>query len=797
MRLLLAFAAILLTATQAFTANVDEATARAQAQRFLNTLSAQGRMTAPAQGDLKIAHIERNTVNPAVPVYYVFNSKQGFVIVSGEDRAQTILAHGDRPLDVIRMPENMKYWLSTYKRQLEFLQAHPGLAVESPKFSRNSKLASLVAPLLTAEWDQDEPYYNHCPVYEGTHCLTGCPATSLSMVFYYWKYPKNPTPEVPAYISSSINTQVPALPSITFDWDNMLDKYTGTYNNAQAEAVAWLMRYVGQVEHMDYNIGESGAQAQDILRAVKFFGYDDDAEVVYKAIADNFGHETPYYTDEEWAELLQTELSEGRPLVYCAYDYDSWTGWAGHAFNVDGYNTADNTYHVNWGWSGNGNGDFALNAFYSGDLTFNVEQAIIKGLQPPITTPTIRAIPERLDLTAYAEQTTTASFTVKGKSLTGDVSLTLNDENGVFSLDATSFTPEEIEEAHEVIVTYSPQFSGNHEATVTLSSPGAEDVVITLHGVSTLETYAPVMLPADSAYISLTSFRADWTDLTAAKYVDSYTLEVNTKPGTALIDQADWTDIVENTTNYASNPDFLMPEGWTFEGSAIWCEDASISINNRSSLITPVYDLAGYEKVTVVITAKSISKTSSSRFTVSTSKASREITCPGGTEFKTYVVELSCEEMDQITFAGKSNYPQFQKILIYAGELDETSLRAVAEQDDPNSRIVTGLTAKNYTVTDLTPGDTFFYRVKAHYVDGTTSDWSKSEKVTLFENSHDFDLGDVNHDGALTIGDVTALINRLLSGAGGCDICCDVNGNDRIDIGDVTTLVNILLQGHH
>ena len=69
--------------------------------------------------------------------------------------------------------------------------------------------------------------------------------------------------------------------------------------------------------------------------------------------------------------------------------------------------------------------------------------------------------------------------------------------------------------------------------------------------------------------------------------------------------------------------------------------------------------------------------------------------------------------------------------------------------------------------------------------------------MTLFENSHDFDLGDVNHDGALTIGDVTALINRLLSGAGGCDICCDVNGNDRIDIGDVTTLVNILLQGHH
>lgn len=797
MRFFLALAAFLLTATQAWTATVDEATARAQAQRFLNTLSAQGRITAPAQGDLKIAHIEKNSGNPAVPVYYIFNNGQGFVIVSGDDRAQSILAHGDRPLDMSRVPVNMKFWLTTYKRQLEYLQAHPGMVVDKPESGGTIKLPSSVGPLLTALWDQDEPYNNHCPAYNGTNCLTGCPATSLSMVFYYWKYPQGPTPEVPSYISTGISTQVPALPSITFDWDNMLDRYTGTYTTAQADAVAWLMRYVGQVEHMDYGVESSGAQAEDILRAVKFFGYDDDAQVVYKAIADNFGNETPNYSDAEWAELIQTELSEGRPLVYCAYDYDSWTGWSGHAFNVDGYNAADNTYHVNWGWSGNGNGDFALNAFSYGDYSFNIEQVIIKGLQPPVTTPTIRVVPTQLDLTAFAEQTATASFTVKGKFLTGNVTLTLNDENGVFSLDATSLTPQQVEEAREVTVTYSPQFSGNHEATVTLSSPEAEDVTIVLNGVSTLETFTPEMLPADSAYISLTSFRADWTDLTAPKNVASYTLEVNTKPGTTLIDQADWTDITENATNYANNPDFLMPEGWTFSGSAIWCEDASISINNRSSLITPVYDLAGYEKVTVVIAAKSISKNSSSRFTISTGVDSREITCPGGTEFKTYVVVLNCQETDQLTFAGKSNYPQFQQIWIYAGELEENQLRAVVEEGDASGRLVTGIKGKSYTVGNLTPGGTFYYRVKAHYVDGTSSDWSKSEKVTLFENGHGFDRGDVNHDGSVNITDVTELINRLLFGTGGCEICCDVNADGAINITDVTELINILLAVHY
>ena len=54
------------------------------------------------------------------PLYFIFNSDYGFVIVAGDDRAQQILAYGDRPLDMSRMPENMRFWLGTYKRQLEF-----------------------------------------------------------------------------------------------------------------------------------------------------------------------------------------------------------------------------------------------------------------------------------------------------------------------------------------------------------------------------------------------------------------------------------------------------------------------------------------------------------------------------------------------------------------------------------------------------------------------------------------------------------------------------------------------------
>ena len=794
MKRILFIASLLLTAAQGWSAPIDQMTAQQLARQFMQRRAFNGHQLAG--GNLQLAHIENSSQKAGAPVYYIFNGGNGFVIVAGDDRAQQILAHGDRPLDMSRMPEGMKYWLSTYKRQIEYLQAHPGLVVEKPQ-TAGSLRARTIAPLLTAEWDQLAPYYNHCPLYEGEYCLTGCPATSLSMVFYYWKYPKEPTPEVESYTATSIGTRLPALPSITFDWDNMLDKYEGVdYTQQQADAVAWLMRYIGQAERMDYSPQGSGAQGEDILRAAKFFGYDEEAEVVYKATADYYGNETQLIDDATWAELVLTELNEGRPLVYCAYDYDSWAGWSGHAFNVDGYNATDNTYHVNWGWSGEGNGYYALNAFSYGDYTFNVEQLIIKGLQPPITTPTIRVSPIQLNMQAFAEHTDVATFTVKGKYLTGDVTLTLNDDSGVFTLDAGSVALAETTDGRDVTVTYAPQFSGHHTATVTLSSPQAADVTITITGAATLQTFDPVMQPADSAYITSTGFRADWTDLTAVRYIDSYTLEVNTKPGATLLDEVDWSDVTEMGTNYADNPAAILPQGWTFIGNGLWRETGGISINNKSALATPTHDLAGYEKVTAIVTAKSVLSSSNSRFTVATSIDTVEFKAPAGADFERFVAVLDCEEIDQVTIAGKSNYPLFQSIQVYAGELDEPMVRAIVEQGDANYRLITGLTDKNYLVTDLTAGGTFYYRVKATYIDGTQSAWSKSKNVTLFGDGQPYQPGDVDHDGSVNIADVTALIDYLLSDTSAAPAEADVDDDGAITIADVTALIDILLSAH-
>ena len=60
--------------------------------------------------------------------------------------------------------------------------------------------------------------------------------------------------------------------------------------------------------------------------------------------------------------------------------------------------------------------------------------------------------------------------------------------------------------------------------------------------------------------------------------------------------------------------------------------------------------------------------------------------------------------------------------------------------------------------------------------------------VTVFT-----DPGDVNSDGSISISDVTALINVLLSSGGGDNPYADVNGDGKISIADVTTLINVLL----
>ena len=697
---------------------------------------------------------EEGTSKMLGPVYYIFNTATTFVVVAGDDRAEEILMVGDRPLkDINNLPPGMQDMLGQYKDQIMFLKENPRLQPNLLANPAEPKLrAGTYGPLLTCNWDQEAPYYNQCK-FGNYQCLTGCPATSASMVFYFWKYPTDATPVVPGYKSTisyssygSTSYTHSALPSTTFDWANMLDSYTGSYTTAQGTAVATLMRYVGQAEHMGYgtsSAGGSGVSVDSVCNirdAFTFFGYDSSTTRFVKKTSAYSGG-TTLYSDSQWASMIQEEMAAGRPIVFCAVSSNA----GGHAFNVDGYNSSTNKYHINFGWSGDGNAWCSLNSFGYSSYNFNVYQQMVIGIQPPsgsTATPTLTVSPSSLSFSTTAGQTVSKTFTVTGTNLTGNVTLTKSDANGVYTISPTTITASAAAAGATVTVTYKPTAAGTQTGTITIASSGASSKTVSLSGTATaaaLETYTPVMSAANSSYITTNSFRANWTDQTSSSNVSSYTLQVTEKgstPATSELASIDLSGVTQVTnsdgylTDVASNIASYLGTGWT--ASTYVYANTGMLITG-GNLVSPTYSLSGYSKVTVKVTAYSYysSYYGNATLSVATNSASKTQALTDNSTEYTFV--LDCATSDKVTIGSTSNYISVSKIEIYAGDASSVNMFAASETGGETSRTITGITNKYYTVSNLKTGGTFVYKVKAIYTDGTTSAWSNEQEVTLNE----------------------------------------------------------------
>ena len=703
MKKTLFLAALLLAAVQALAGNVDIKTAQSKASDFLSRKAVNGRLMSSTPV-VKWVHEEKNSDNAAMTAYYVVNTDKGFVVVAGDDRAKDILAYGETLNDMNNLPENMKFWLGCYREQMEYLQAHPGMVVEKP--SLNGTRGESVEPMLEAKWDQGYPYYNQCPMDGDRRGLTGCATTSLAQIFYKWQYPTQPTPEVPGYTTRTRHFVLPPLPSITFDWANMLPVYNFSANDVQRNAVAWLMRYIGQAEEMDYTNEGSEAWEDDILRACHLFGYVD-ARVEYKATL-NFdtNGENMLINDADWSVMLQEELAAGRPVVYCAYSYSSaYNSFYGHAFNVDGYDATSGLYSINWGWSGTGNGYFALRAFNNQGYSYSLGELMVLGIEPP----------------------------------------------------------------------------------------------------APIEAYDPVMQPANENYITLTSFRADWTDETPAENVASYTLEVNTDDGSEPgVYELVFSESFPYASSNSSTPINKMSSvasnaGWTCSNA--YEARGGVRLGgggNVGTITTPALDMTqSGGKMTVKLTMRPyLDADSDIPVTVSCGNSMQSVVV-SAEQIYTFVLKCEADDSQQVTITGGDGSNTKRVVVtqvdIYSATSDASKMMLTlpAKTDDVDELVFTDITNKFYNVTGLTEGGTYTYRVKAHYVNGTQSAWSNVETVTLTGSA--VVIGDVDGDGAVRIADVTALIDFMLTGAEINQDNADINGDSNISIADVTALIDILL----
>ena len=143
--------------------------------------------------------------------YYVFNAGNdgGYVIVSGDDRIEPILGYVDHgSFDPDNIPENMRSWLQLYADQIKYVVDN-NIQPDDPILKTRNKVQGTrhsVGELLTTRWNQGNPYNITCPIYytekdndEHKYPATGCTATAMAQVMYFYRYPAKTKAAIPAH----------------------------------------------------------------------------------------------------------------------------------------------------------------------------------------------------------------------------------------------------------------------------------------------------------------------------------------------------------------------------------------------------------------------------------------------------------------------------------------------------------------------------------------------------------------------------------------------------------------------
>ena len=285
--------------------------------------------------------------------------------MSGDERMKQVLGYSDKQsFEETSVPLALRDLLSHYSKQYIFLTGIDHMETV------NSYLPTIdVAPILQTSWGQGFPYNDLCP----EKCPSGCVATAMSQIMNYYKYPDRGK-GIYSYTSytngfkCSYNFEKQYL-----NWNDILDDYEGaSYTKDNISAIANLTYACGVAVGMDYTSDGSGAYDFDVPYALmNFFGYNDNVADYYR----------PYFKDSEWYEVIYSELQEKRPILYCGVDRKAN---GGHAFIIDGCKS-DGKFHINWGWDGDYNGYYEIDALNPGRYAFTSQHSMVIRFCPELT----------------------------------------------------------------------------------------------------------------------------------------------------------------------------------------------------------------------------------------------------------------------------------------------------------------------------------------------------------------------------------------------------------------------------
>ncbi|MBU0488473.1 MAG: C10 family peptidase [Bacteroidetes bacterium] len=300
-----------------------------------------------------------------VPVHFIFTFSQGgFIIVSGDDRIFPILGYSfEDPINPDQLPAGLNDWLGLADEIIQKIQESDNTEGYQEVWERIASMDAdhpvrreefpRATPLVTARWNQDDPYNAYCPPHPdgpGGHCYAGCVATAMSQVMYYFKSPEHGTGSKQYFWGEDFTVD---FENTYYRWTQM----TNTANASSSDAIAELMFHCGVAVNMQYSITGSGSSLIYIPDAMSaYFHYRPSS---------HYRERIDYYN--EWDFMIHDHIDRGIPLVY------GGSGTGGHAFVCDAYQDTC-YYHFNWGWGGYSNGYFFTDDLTPGSNDFTQHQ---------------------------------------------------------------------------------------------------------------------------------------------------------------------------------------------------------------------------------------------------------------------------------------------------------------------------------------------------------------------------------------------------------------------------------------
>jgi len=401
----LAIVLLLLIPCKAYSSPVSPKNAQIVALNFFRGHVAD---TASKRGLFASLKYSRKEIDGSVD-YYIFDISpvKGFVIVTADDNFQPVIAYSTKTnFDTTGERYGVIDWMDeTANKIVHYKQVGTKadvrisslwkilLTVKDTNFINTNQ----VSPLLHSTWNQNgsigQPpyiYNNLCPYNSRDHekCYTGCVATAMSQIMYYWKCPvtgvgSNSYTSINNVDGYNYGVQSANFSAGNFDWFTMPGNLNTACTTTQINDVATLMYDAGVAVDMNYgDYYEHGSGAYVLqedagngnpcaqLAYCKYFVYNSNKIQGVRARD---------YSPGDWEATLEKELNNGRVIEYAGFE----AAGGGHTWVCDGYETSPSTFFdMNWGWGSQDDGYFAIGSLNTDNGDFNINDEALIGIVP-------------------------------------------------------------------------------------------------------------------------------------------------------------------------------------------------------------------------------------------------------------------------------------------------------------------------------------------------------------------------------------------------------------------------------